>query len=76
MNTCLLYDNETEEKLHLRAIQTIARETKKPVDNVISLYESVLERYKEHAKIKDYLPILVSREVKEILLQQMSPGYD
>ena len=71
MTSNILYENETEEKLHLRAIQTIARETKISVDDVSSLYESVLERYKEHTKIKDFLPIFVSREVKEQLLQQV-----
>lgn len=71
MTSNILYENETEEKLHLRAIQTIARETKISVGDVSSLYESVLERYKEHTKIKDFLSIFVSREVKEQLLQQV-----
>ena len=43
-----------------------------PEDSVCSLYESVFARLKHHAKIKEFLPILVSREVKDILLQRVN----
>ena len=72
MNSTLLYKNETEEKLHRNAIQTLVRETRMPEDIVCSLYESVFARLKHHAKIKDFLPILVCREVKEILLHKIN----
>ena len=72
MNSTLLYENEAEEKLHRNAIQTLVRETRMPKDIVCSLYESVFARLKHHAKIKDFLPILVCREVKEILLHKIN----
>lgn len=72
MNSTLLYENEAEEKLHRNSIQTLARETSIPEEALISLYESVFERLKSHARIKDFLPILVSREVKEILLHKIN----
>ena len=72
MNSTLLYKNEAEEKLHRNAIQTLVRETRMPEDSVCSLYESVFARLKHHAKIKEFLPILVSREVKEILLHKIN----
>lgn len=72
MNSTFLYENETEEKLHRNAIQALVRETKMPEDIVCSLYESVFERLKSHAKIKDFLPIFISREVKDILLRRVN----
>ena len=72
MNSTLLYKNETEEKLHRNAIQTLVRETRMPEDIVCSLYESVFERLKSHARIKDFLPIFISREVKDILLRKVN----
>ncbi len=72
MDTTLLYKNEMEGKLHLNAIQSLVRETGMPAEAVSSLYESVLARLKHHARIKEYLPILVSREVKDILLHRIN----
>lgn len=72
MNSIFLYENEKEEKIHRNAIQALVRETRKPEDIVCSLYESVFARLKHHAKIKEFLPIFVSREVKNILLQRVN----
>lgn len=72
MDTTLLYESEMKEKLHLNAIQILARETGMPAEVVSSLYESVFERLKSHARIKDFLPIFVSREVKDILLHRVN----
>ncbi len=72
MNSTFLYEDEEEEKLHRNAIRALARETGMPAEAVVPLYESVFERLKRHAKIKDFLPILVSREVKDILLHRVN----
>lgn len=72
MNSTFLYEDEIEEKLHRNAIQSLVRETGMPAEAVVPLYESVFERLKSHAKIKEYLPILVSREVKDILLHRVN----
>lgn len=71
MGTTLFYENEMEGKIHLNAIQSLIRETGLPAETVSSLYESVFARLKHHARIKEYLPILVSREVKDILLHRI-----
>ncbi len=74
MATGLLYENEAEEKLHHNAIQAIAKEMKIPVYKVTSIYEITFERLKEHAKVKDFLPIFVRREVKEMLSKRSLSG--
>lgn len=72
MNSTFLYEDEVEEKLHRNAIQALVRETGMPAEAVSSLYESVFARLKHYAKIKEFLPILVSREVKDILLHRVN----
>lgn len=72
MNTTLFYENETEGKIHLNAIQSLVRETGMSAEMVSPLYESVFARLRHHARIKEFLPILVSREVKDILLHRIN----
>lgn len=74
MSSAILYENEKEEKLHLNAIRSIARETGFPESDVGLVYETALEKLKEHAKIKDFLPVLVKREVKDMLLKSIESG--
>ena len=66
-----LYDNESEKTLHYHAIAILQREFGVPEDEVLRLYERELEKLKEHAKIKDYLVVLVYHSVKEILRRNM-----
>ena len=63
----VLYDDETEERLHLGAIQALSIRIGLSMDKVERLYEIVLNRFKREAKIRDYLPILVSRRVQYLL---------
>lgn len=70
--TSILYENETEKRHHLNAIQSISREIGTPENEVRPLYEQVLEIYKDSARVKDYLPILVSREVRYIFTKSIS----
>lgn len=74
MSSAILYENEKEEKLHLNAIRSIARETGFPEADVGLVYERALEKLKEHAKIKDFLPVLVKRKVKDMLLKSVESG--
>ena len=76
MGITFLYENEVEEKLHLNAIQTLARETGISAEDVCLLYEAVLEKLKGHAKIKNFLPILVRREVKDILIHRINSNHE
>jgi hypothetical protein len=64
--------DKAEEKLHRQAIQALARETGISAEAVSSLYESVFARLKRRAKIRDFLPLLVGREVKDILLRRVN----
>lgn len=62
-----LYDNESEELLHSHAISILQRELGLPSEEIMRLYEHELERLKEHARIKDFLVVLVCRTVRDIL---------
>jgi hypothetical protein len=63
----LLYDDEAEKRLHLGAIAMLSARIGLSADKVERLYEIVLSRFKREARIKDYLPILVSRRVHYLL---------
>ncbi len=76
MGTILLYENEIEEKLHLNAIRAIAKETGIPEEKVGLIYEAALEKMKEHARVKDFLPILVKREVMGMLLKLTESAHE
>lgn len=65
--TATLYDDETERKLHLNAIEMIALRAGASVEDVEKVYEIVLRRFKKMARVKDFLPILVSRRVEYLL---------
>ena len=62
-----LYENEAERVRHLNAIQSVVGHIGASVDEVDRIYGIVLRRYKQGAKIKDFLPILVSRRVVYLL---------
>jgi hypothetical protein len=65
-----LYTDELEKKRHDGAIQKLTQELDVPAEEIRQLYEEVLGVLKEGATITDFLPILVSRSVKKILIQQ------
>lgn len=62
-----LYDNESERKLHLSAVEMLALRVGASVEDVKRVYEIVLRRFKQGAKVKDFLPILVSRRAEYLL---------
>lgn len=67
MNITLIAGDEKEKRKHVNAIHRISIETGISEETVALLYEETLERYRSDARIKDYLSILVSREVKDLL---------
>jgi len=73
MATACLYDNDTDRKLHTSAIQMIAREFKVPVEEIQGLYETMLGSLKETARVKDFLAVLVSRNVKDMIRRGIRP---
>jgi len=54
-----------ESDLHANAVQRLARELGLPVDVVQCTYEKILEKLKDEARIRSFLPTFVSRHVKE-----------
>jgi len=59
-----LYDNEQERLRHASAIQQLARELGVPVAEIGPVYEAALRNLKLTARVKDFLIILASRQVK------------
>ena len=59
------YDNDAEERQHSKAIQMLAGELGMPEKEIRGLYEEFLCSIKGGARIKDYLTVLVSRNVRD-----------
>jgi hypothetical protein len=73
MNESILYENVAEQRRHLAAVETVARDLHRSTESINSLYEFVLTRYKRTARIKDYLAPLVIKRVKELLRNNALP---
>ncbi len=56
------YENDSEVRLHFRAIQRLAQ---LPEKEIRGLYEEILCDISQGARIRDYLVILASRRVKD-----------
>jgi hypothetical protein len=59
--------NEREETRHSATIESLAQSEGIGLEDVRSLYASVLEKLKQEAVITDFLPIFAARKVREIL---------
>ncbi len=62
------YDADNDQ--HVRAIDRLVHELGMPAEVVNRSYRELLEELKKEVKAKTFLPILVSKGVKERLLQQ------
>lgn len=69
MGSTLLYASEKERLAHQRSIDTLALKTGVPISRITHIYEEILDEFKHRAKVMDFLPILVSKEVKHILME-------
>jgi hypothetical protein len=67
MKDVALYEDENEQKQHFYAIHTLVQDAGSSEEKIRALYESVLLEFKNEAIIKNYLTILVSKKVKQIL---------
>ena len=72
MNLDVLFEDEAERKQHRSIIQGLVREVGFSEITVTTVYERILGEYKKEAKIKIFLPILVRRKVKSLLLEVRS----
>ena len=55
------------EPAHLSAIQALADETHRPVDDVNRIYAETFERLSSDARIKEYLILFTSKTVRDEL---------
>lgn len=67
MAAAFLYENDLEQKQHAAAIQRLSSDLGVPKEKIRTLYETELQSLKNRARIKDYLVILVSRSVKDLV---------
>ena len=74
MDIALLYDDETEKRQQLNAIQMLALDMRIPMDVISQLYEVELGELKQSVKIKDFLTVLVSRRVREMIKNMIARG--
>ena len=61
----ILYRTEAEKRQHSSAIDILARDLGIDEDSIRPFYENELRELQEHAQIRTFLSILVSRRVKE-----------
>jgi len=62
-----LDDNDVEWAKHQDTIDHLARESGLPVGEIGRIYEAELHRLKADARVKDYLPVLLIRKVKDTI---------
>lgn len=55
------------EQQHLSAIQALAAETHRPVNDINRIYAETFARLNADARIKDYLIVLTSKSVRDTL---------
>ena len=67
MKELCLYEDESEQRQHLSAIQMLVKDVGSSEEEIRNLYEGVLQEFKNEAKIKIFLFILVSKKVRQLL---------
>jgi hypothetical protein len=69
MDLDFLFENEAERKQHISIIQSLVKEVGFCEKTTPSVYSRILDDYKREAKIKIFLPILVGKKVKNLLIE-------
>jgi hypothetical protein len=72
MDLDFLFEDEAERKQHASIIQSLVKEMGFSEKTIASVYTRVFDEYKREAKIKIFLPILVGKKVKSLLLEVRS----
>ena len=65
-----LYEDKVDEERHHFVMEDLAKSLKVSLEDVIEPYEQSLREIKERARIKDYIVLLVVREVKALLKEK------
>lgn len=59
------YTDVQDRVKHFNAMQSIADELDRPMHEIAGMYEEILKDLRAQAAIDDYLPVLVSKRVKQ-----------
>lgn len=60
-----LYSDIHERMKHFSEVESIAQDIQRPVSEIAAVYEEVLGHMRAHARITDFLLVLVSKKVRE-----------
>jgi hypothetical protein len=69
-----LYEDETDWFRHSSAINDLAKNLKVSVEEISRSYEIELRELKKTARIKDFIHLLVTRRVRDLLMKRGRPG--
>jgi len=58
-------------RIHRDALSDLAGSMRMPVDQVHKLYSIILDKLSKKAKIRDYLPILAAKRVKDVMQKRL-----
>jgi len=62
-----LYEDEEERRRHSSAMRNLVKDEGMDEEDFTRVYEEVLMEYKKDATIDIFLPIIVSKKVKDLL---------
>ncbi|MBS0308383.1 MAG: DUF3562 domain-containing protein [Proteobacteria bacterium] len=62
-----IYLDEAERQRHRNCIEAMALELHRPVEEITLFYEDALSALSDMAHVRDYLPILVAKNVRRAL---------
>jgi hypothetical protein len=65
----ILSCDDKEKTIHLSSIEKLAKEFRRSIEEVFRLYASELENFQKNARVRIFLHILTSKNVKKILSQ-------
>lgn len=65
-----IYESQAEQDQHEHAMEALAEEMHRDVEEVQEVYERAYLALKVEARIKDYLPLFVARRTRAVLQQR------
>lgn len=69
-----LYDSSSDARRHRSHMEYIAGQVQRPLPEVRALYEDLLGRLRPGARVKDYLPVIIGKQIREICRRQPPPS--
>lgn len=57
---------------HIAAIQALADQLQRPLDEVAAIYQCELVHMGAHAAVTDFLPVLVSKRVRQLYQRRLA----